>query len=90
VAPTRIIFGNSAPHEKSVDGESFDPIDIQDASTTVVVPEGVGIADALVAVVDLWPSHSSAPPEWVSSSSQSLADLLGEHFGCPVHPYEED
>lgn len=38
----------------------------------------------LLEVEDLWRSHGSDNPDWVESDDAELAQLVADHYGCPV------
>lgn len=63
--------------------------------TTIRLPEGIGLADALVTITHpgdgVWVNHTSADaegnhpaPNWVASEDDALASLLAEHYGIQV------
>jgi hypothetical protein len=59
--------------------------------TTIEFPEGTTLAEAFVSIATgagggrgLWHYHSDGPATWVDSDSPGLAQLLSEHFGCPI------
>jgi hypothetical protein len=35
-------------------------------------------------------SYSADPPTWVASTSDDLAEVLAEHYGCPVKGMDEE
>lgn len=54
---------------------------------TVEFPEGTPLAEAFTTITarnGLWSYHSDSPASWVESDSPGLAQLLAEHFACPI------
>lgn len=67
------------------------PVPVAKACTRVVIAAGQGLLDAAADVRNLWPRMSDDPaPVWVASTDQRLADLLGDHFDCPVREPEPE
>jgi hypothetical protein len=57
--------------------------------TTIRLPEGIGLADALVTITHpgdgVWVNHSQeTAPNWVASEDEALASLVAEHYGIEV------
>lgn len=91
----RVQLGNSAAKEayrndkgdlrhRDVDGSRV---------TSVVIPDSYTLMEAVSTVVaqdGAWNHHSQgdnvadSTPDWVESDSDGLAQLLAEHFGCPI------
>ena len=79
----RAQFGNASPVPDGEygDGEAvtsidFGDIDAGEALLTMTAPDGI-VAN-----------HAHEAPTWVSSDDEELARQLGDHYGCPVRPYE--
>lgn len=55
--------------------------------TYVGVPGHNSLLDAFVTITagtGVWANQSFAPPAWVESDSPALAQMLAEHYGCPI------
>lgn len=91
----RVLLGNSAVKEayRDADGLLHHRGLPGSRVTTIVIPGGYSLIEAVSAVTaqdGAWNHHSSgddpgdSQPDWVESDSDSLAQLLAEHFGCPI------
>lgn len=59
--------------------------DLGNTVTTFVVPDNVGVGEALQTVSSVFASHhSDAKPAWVESDDEVVAQALSREFGCPV------
>ena len=53
-------------------------------TTTCVIPDGVGLAQAIQLVEGLWPYHSTEKPGWVLSDNPALQLLIEDTLGVPA------
>lgn len=96
--PTVVHLGNTAPIEPqpgaSIDGEGVERTALvldngredNNTITTLSVPAGMRLSEALVSVSNAYRTHhSDDPPEWVVSSEPLLARLLAEEFTSEGH-----
>lgn len=64
-----------------------------DRCTTVVASAAANHSEVLRSITDpsgVWAAHSDAPaPTWVASTAPVLAQLLADHYGCPIRDPEE-
>jgi hypothetical protein len=84
-----LFLGNSDALEPQdgtyTDGESPDPVSIPgDQVTTVEVPNGRPLDEALTEIKTLWALHSSGTPQWVDGNDDLLVKAVASTFGCPI------
>jgi hypothetical protein len=93
--PVRVLLGNSAAKEAYRDREgTLNHRDVDGSRvTTIVIPGGYSLIEAVSAVTaqdGAWNHHSrgdgpgDSAPDWVESDNDALAQLLAEHFECPI------
>lgn len=87
----RLDLGNPAPHEliTADDGTtSWRAFDDAGSVTHVDIPDGYPALEVVASVVlpgGVWERHSSAPaPSWVACDIDLIAQLLADHYKCPV------
>lgn len=91
----RVQLGNSTAKEAYRDAEGVLHHRDVDGSrvTTIVIPGGYSLIEAVSAVTaqdGAWNHHSrgddpgDSSPDWVESDGDALAQLLAEHFDCPI------
>jgi hypothetical protein len=55
--------------------------------TQVGIPDGTTFSEGLRDITHedgVWVRHSSKPPAWVVADNKLFAEVLAEHYGCPV------
>lgn len=55
--------------------------------TTVVFPSDIKLSEAFANIISstgLWVKHSDVSPSWVYSDNEAIANLIADHFECPV------
>ena len=82
-------LGNSAALEPVVgtyvDGDAPEPVKIEgDQVTTIEVPDGRPLDQALTEIKTVWTLHSSENPSWVDGNNTLLVEAVASTFGCPV------
>jgi hypothetical protein len=91
----RVQLGNSAAKEAYRDGKGvLHHRDVEGSRvTSVVIPDSYTLMEAVSSVVaqdGAWNHHSQGDnvsdtmPDWVESDNDGLAQLLAEHFECPI------
>lgn len=90
----RVQLGNSAAKEAYRDDKGLHHRDVRGSRvTTVVIPDSYSLMEAVSSVVSqdgAWNHHSQgadvsdSAPDWVESDNDGLAQLLAEHFECPI------
>lgn len=81
-----VYLGNPAPHrivsDPVTDEATVEPLDGPQV-TVVRIPHDDAFA-ALLELKDLWKAHGSEPPSWLSSDSDSFADVAASALGTKV------
>jgi hypothetical protein len=81
-----LVLGNRDAVQSLDNGETFERLPKGKRATTVEIPEGYSVGQALRAVTDaggVWSTHASdgATPAWVAGDHDGLVQLVAEHFG---------
>ena len=81
----RAQFGNTTPRSPGVYGD--EPVTTVDFGEDATVEEAF---QAMTATDGVVANQATDLPTWVSSDDDGLAQMLGDHYACPVQPYGGD
>lgn len=83
--------GTNVVSPQGEDSSAPAPVEISgDQITTIEVPDGRPLDEALPEIKTVWFLHSTGRPQWVEGNNDLLVAAVSNVFGCPVGRPDEE
>lgn len=77
--------GTNVVAPEGEDSTAPEPVSLPgDQVTTIEIPDGRPLDEALTEIKTIWALHSTGQPQWVEGNNDLLVAAVSNVFGCPV------